>query len=170
VKTTEYVERGLHPTANVPNGDTEVGGGTFVGVAHALRSEPRRGNKKQLMSKLCHTDASELAIMPAHSNWSCRPLDHCLDNLQALRRRRVDAAKRTPAPGAAAKAARVARGRRRLSRGDRRSWRRRNLAGDWRELLGLSSWAGVAAAKHVLEIVPGLVLRSRDGDSSGVLA
>ena len=46
VKTIEYVERGLHLTANVPNGDTEVGGGAFVGVPHALRSEPRRGNSE----------------------------------------------------------------------------------------------------------------------------
>ena len=64
VKTMEYVERGLHPTANVPNGDTEVGGGTSVGVPHALRRNLAEETEKQVRSRLCHTDASELAIMP----------------------------------------------------------------------------------------------------------
>jgi len=41
VKRLECVEAGLHPTADVPNGDTKVFGGAFVRVPHALRSEPR---------------------------------------------------------------------------------------------------------------------------------
>ena len=113
--------------------------------------------------------AESKAWCPRHGNSACWAPGHCLDDLQPLGRVRV-----RPSQGPAARAARnppvlTGGGCLGLRCRGRRPRRRGNLAWEEQRRRGVCGGALGGAAQHVLQVVPGLVLRCHDGETRGDL-